>query len=45
MEVFDIKEVLFSILGALIGMIVGYFIRKNIGEGKINNAEELAKNY
>ncbi len=43
MEVFDIKEVLFSILGALIGMIVGYFIRKNIGEGKINNAEELAK--
>lgn len=42
MEVFDIKEVLFSILGALIGMIVGYFIRKNIGEGKINNAEELA---
>ena len=43
MEVFDIKEVLFSILGALIGMIVGYFIRKNIGEGKINNAEELSK--
>ena len=43
MEVFDIKEVLSSILGALIGMIVGYFIRKNIGEGKINNAEELAK--
>ncbi|MDR7869963.1 MAG: ribonuclease Y [Tissierellaceae bacterium] len=36
-------EALFAILGAIIGIIVGYYIRKNIGEGKINNAEELAK--
>ncbi len=36
-------ETLFAILGALIGIIVGYFIRKHIGEGKINNAEEIAK--
>ncbi|MBC8590529.1 ribonuclease Y [Lachnospiraceae bacterium NSJ-29] len=31
------------VLGIIIGLIVGYFIRKHIGEGKINNAEELAK--
>ena len=36
-------EILFAILGAVIGVPAGYFIRKNIGEGKINNAEELAK--
>ncbi len=42
MEVFDINEVLFVILGAIIGIIVGYYIRRNIGEGKIKNAEELA---
>ncbi|MEW8974356.1 MAG: ribonuclease Y [Tissierellaceae bacterium] len=34
---------IFAILGAIIGIIVGYYIRKNIGEGKIRNAEELAK--
>ena len=36
-------EILFAILGAAIGIPAGYFIRKTIGEGKINNAEELAK--
>lgn len=40
---FNINEALFVILGAIIGIFVGYYIRKNIGEGKINNAEELAK--
>ncbi|NLY44995.1 MAG: ribonuclease Y [Tissierella sp.] len=43
MEVFNINEILFIILGAIIGIIVGYYIRRNIGEGKIKNAEELAK--
>ena len=38
-----IIEILFIILSAIIGISVGYFIRKTIGEGKINNAEELAK--
>lgn len=37
------KEIIFVILSAIIGISVGYFIRKTIGEGKINNAEELAK--
>ena len=37
------NDALFAILGAIIGIIVGYYIRKNIGEGKIKNAEELAK--
>ena len=36
-------EALIAILGAIIGILIGYFIRKTIGEGKINNAEELAK--
>ena len=39
----DIIEIVFIILSAIIGISVGYFIRKTIGEGKINNAEELAK--
>lgn len=43
MEVLTILEFLFAILGAIIGILIGYFIRKTIGEGKINNAEELAK--
>ena len=37
------NEVLFPILGALIGIIVGYYIRRNIGERKIKNAEELSE--
>ncbi|MBU5437638.1 ribonuclease Y [Tissierella sp. MSJ-40] len=36
-------EILFVILGAVFGIFAGYYIRKTIGEGKINNAEELAK--
>ncbi len=42
MEVLDIK-ILYIVIGAIIGVLAGYFIRKNIGEGKINNAEEIAK--
>ncbi len=30
------------IAAALVGCLAGYFIRKNIAEGKINNAEQLA---
>ena len=37
------NELLFAIFGAIIGIIVGYYIRKNIGEGKIKNAEKLAE--
>ena len=41
-----IQNLVSIILGAIIGIvgiIAGYFIRKYIGEGKINNAEEIAK--
>jgi ribonuclease Y len=38
-----IEKLIFAILGLLIGIIAGYFIRRYIGEGKIKNAEELAK--
>ncbi|TJX16237.1 ribonuclease Y [Tissierella creatinini] len=38
-----IEQVIFIILGLIIGIIAGYFVRKHISEGKINNAEELAK--
>ena len=31
------------IITAILGILVGFYIRKTIGEGKINNAEELAK--
>ncbi|WP_041719124.1 ribonuclease Y [Alkaliphilus oremlandii] len=31
------------LVGILIGCLVGYFFRKNIAEGKISNAEDLAK--
>mgnify|MGYP003749477473 CR=1 FL=1 len=43
MEVFIIDNLIFIILGLIIGIIAGYFIRRYIGEGKIKNAEELAK--
>ncbi|WP_262430717.1 ribonuclease Y [Paratissierella segnis] len=33
----------YAILGIVIGIIAGYFIRRYISEGKIKNAEELAK--
>ena len=42
MEVLDIG-ILFGVIGAIIGILAGYFIRKHIGEGKVNNAEEIAK--
>lgn len=39
---------LVSILGALVfgilGVAIGYFLRKTLAEGKLNHAEELAKN-
>lgn len=40
---FVIEKLIYAILGIIIGIIAGYFIRRYIGEGKINNAEELAK--
>ncbi|OLS03976.1 ribonuclease Y [Tissierella creatinophila] len=38
-----IIEALFGIGGIIIGLVIGYFVRKNIGEGKIGVAEELSK--
>ena len=43
MEVFPIDVLIYAIPGLVIGIIAGYFIRRYIGEGKIKNAEELAK--
>jgi ribonuclease Y len=43
MEVFPIDVLIYVILSLVIGIIAGYFIRRYIGEGKIKNAEELAK--
>ncbi|NBG87623.1 ribonuclease Y [Isachenkonia alkalipeptolytica] len=34
--------ILWLIVAAIVGCLAGYFIRKNIAEGKINNAEKLA---
>ncbi len=34
--------ILWLIAAAIVGCLAGYFIRKNIAEGKINNAEQLA---
>src|SRR5699024_2623308 len=34
---------LYVIGGIVIGLVIGYFVRKNIGENKIGVAEELAK--
>ncbi|NLV75534.1 MAG: ribonuclease Y [Tissierellia bacterium] len=31
-----------TIIGIVVGIVIGFYIRKTIGEGKINNAEELA---
>lgn len=42
MEVLII-EIVRIILGLVVGIIAGYFIRRYIGEGKINNAEELSE--
>lgn len=43
MEVFPIDVLIYAIPGLVIGILAGYFIRRYIGEGKIKNAEELAK--
>ena len=43
MEVFPIDVLIYTILSLVIGIIAGYFIRRYIGEGKIKNAEELAR--
>ncbi|MDR5658133.1 ribonuclease Y [Serpentinicella sp. ANB-PHB4] len=36
-------KILVALVAALVGCLIGYFIRKNIAEGKINSAEEIAK--
>jgi len=36
-------QIITVIIAAIIGIFAGYFIRKNIGEGKINSAEKLAE--
>ncbi|MFC0524209.1 ribonuclease Y [Pontibacillus salicampi] len=36
-------QIIISILLALVGIVVGYLIRKSIAEAKISSAEELAK--
>lgn len=38
----EIIGIIYVIIGAIIGIILGYYIRKNIGERKIKNAEVLA---
>ena len=38
----DVIEIIASILGLAIGIIVGYFVRKNISETKIGEAKALA---
>lgn len=42
MEVLII-EILIAIISLVIGLPIGFLIRKHIGEGKINNAEQLAE--
>lgn len=39
----DVIAIIASILGLAIGIIVGYFVRKNISETKIGEAKDLAK--
>ncbi|WP_234978598.1 ribonuclease Y [Anaerosalibacter sp. Marseille-P3206] len=36
-------EVVIGVISAAIGIIIGFYIRKTIGEGKINNAEKVAE--
>ncbi|HLR20403.1 MAG TPA: ribonuclease Y [Tissierellaceae bacterium] len=36
-------EIIYVIFAIIIGIILGYYIRKNIGEGKIKNAELLSE--
>ena len=37
------EEIIVGIICAIIGIIIGYFIRKNISESKIGSAELEAK--
>ncbi|WP_041720793.1 ribonuclease Y [Alkaliphilus metalliredigens] len=39
----NILDAILFLAAAVVGCLIGYFIRKNIAEGKINSAEELAK--
>ncbi|MGL5316450.1 MAG: ribonuclease Y [Peptostreptococcaceae bacterium] len=39
----DVIEILVGLIGAAVGILVGYFVRKNISESKIGQAENLAK--
>lgn len=42
-ELFDVIEVIVGIICAIIGIIIGFFVRKNISESKIGSAEIEAK--
>ena len=42
-ELFDVIEVIVGIICAIIGIIIGFFIRKSISESKIGSAELEAK--
>ncbi|OPJ57149.1 ribonuclease Y [Alkalithermobacter paradoxus] len=42
-EIISGTQILIVIAGTGVGTLIGYFIRKNIAEGKINSAEELSK--
>jgi metal dependent phosphohydrolase len=42
-EVLTIDKLIYAVLALIVGIIAGYLIRRYISEGKINNAEELAK--
>ncbi len=39
----NIESIIIGLIAAIVGCLAGYFIRKNIAEGKINNAEKLAE--
>ncbi|MGL5348056.1 MAG: ribonuclease Y [Peptostreptococcaceae bacterium] len=39
----DVIEIVVGLIGAAVGIIAGYFVRKNISESKIGQAENLAK--
>lgn len=46
LKVMEVKEILITILmvavGALVGALAGYFVRRNISEGKLGLAEDVA---
>ena len=39
----DVIEIVVGLIGAAVGIIAGYFVRKNISESKIGQSENLAK--